>query len=128
MSWLLPPNWPDLLGTEDRKPWENAMGTYPSPMDAEYRRMRDQTYAGPTKTPIPDKINDYDRVAVRMGWEPRRKFPFDAYFIHRTADAVHTFVARGTNVSTFSDDPGLYPSDGFITRLRLWMDGTSPDK
>lgn len=58
-------------------------------------------------------------LAMRMRWEEGLRIPFEHLSLHATDQQAFVFVVHKGEATILDDDPGLFPSDELITKLRL---------
>lgn len=72
-----------------------------------------------TPTAKGPRWDDYEKLAMRMGWELGQ--PFDSLHIARkkSDNTVVLFIMSNSQPVTLEDDAALFPSDSLISRLKL---------
>lgn len=58
-------------------------------------------------------------IGDRLQWEEANVIPFDHLNTHLADDKVYVFLVLKGKAMLIEDDAGMFPSDTFITQLRL---------
>lgn len=67
------------------------------------------------------KDKDLRLLGMRMRWASGQLIPFAHLSIHTSAALAIVFIVHKGQPVVLEDDPGLFPSDDLITKLRLLL-------
>lgn len=79
-----------------------------------------------------DKLNEANMVKMinsRMGWDAKDpECPLRRYLpvLMRDSDQVIVFLVHESQYLVLEDDAAMFPSDQFVTQLRLFVGGDHP--